>query len=125
MTPRSLNTLATVCWLTLLLSVAVLFLFLLNTPEVTLYRDTAERDKAIRAIKEEADVSRLQQEATWRVSGGYATGATATLLCRVALVAQVLIISGAVVSLINVRRIRRAFDESEREGASRSTRKDQ
>ena len=102
--------------MTLLLSGAVLFLFLLFTPEVAVYSDTAERDKDIRSVKAETDVSKLQQMAALHVSASYATGTTATLLCRIALVSQVLITGGAVVGLIHMRRVRRDLDKIEKKG---------
>jgi hypothetical protein len=105
---RSLNTLATVCWTVLLLSVVVLFLFALLTPEVALFSSTSQRDQEIRSIKAETDISRLQQMATMYVSAGYGTGATATLLCRVALVTELLVVAGSVASLVQIRRLRQA-----------------
>ncbi len=102
--------------MTLLVSTAVLFLFLLNTPEVALYSNSVERDKDIHSVKEEADVSRLQEQAKMYIEVCYATGATATLLCRVALVSQLIVIGGAVVGLIQIRRVRRYFQANESAG---------
>ena len=108
MTPRSLNTLATVCWTALVLSAVVFFLFALLTPEVALFRNMSQRDQEIRSIKEETDISRLQQRAIMYVAAEYGTGTTATLLCRVALVAELLVGAGAIVSLAQIRKLRQA-----------------
>ena len=83
---------------------------------MALYNSTIRRDEEIRSIKTETDVSRLQQMATMYVSAGYGTGATATVLCRVALGAELLIIAGSIVSLVQVRRIRRQLHETKSAG---------
>jgi hypothetical protein len=89
-------------------SVAVFFLLALYTPEVALFGGTIQRDQAIRSIKAETDISRLQQMATMYVSAGYGTGATATSLCRAALVAELLVAAGSAVSLVQLRRLKQA-----------------
>jgi len=112
MTSCSLNRLATIWWVTLLVCVAVLFIFLLLTPEVALFGSTSERDAEIHSIKSETDASRLQKIAVMYVSVGYGTGTTATLLCRIALGTLLVVIAGSVTGLVQVRRIRRKLDET-------------
>jgi hypothetical protein len=103
----SLKTLKVVCWVTSIISVAAFFLLALYTPEVALFDSTSQRDQEIQRIKAEQDISRLQSIAIMNVSVGYGTGATATLLCRVALVTELVVITASIVNLVQIRKLAR------------------
>ncbi len=107
MTSHTLNRLTAVWWAILLVSVVVLFIFALFTPEVALVGSSTARDAAIQSIKSEADVGRLQQTATMYVSVGYGIGATATVLCRTAVGAFLLVIVGSIAGLVQIHRIKK------------------
>jgi hypothetical protein len=109
---RSLNTVATICWLTLLLSAIVLFLFLLLTPEVAIIGSTSRRDEEIHSINAETNISIVQQMATTTLSASYGTGTTATMLCRVAIVVLLFVVIGSIISLVHVRRVRKQLRET-------------
>jgi uncharacterized membrane protein SpoIIM required for sporulation len=111
MVSPSFNRLAAVWWITLLVSVGVFFIFALLTPEVALFDNASERDAAIQNIKSETNTDQLQQTVKMYISAGYGTGATATGLCRIALVTFLLFIIGSVVGLVQIRRLRRQLND--------------
>jgi hypothetical protein len=92
----------------LAISAAAFLLLALYTPEVALFKGTGQRDQEIQSIKAETDISRLQQRATMYVSAGYGTGSTATFLCRVALVTELVVIAGSILGLVQIQKLRRA-----------------
>jgi hypothetical protein len=109
MAPNHPNKLAVVSWLTLSLAIVARLFFGLLTPEVALITTTSNRDAKIQSIKAETDIIRLQAEAEYLVAASYGTGTTATFLCRVALFTLLVVIVGSVVSLVQIRRLQRAY----------------
>jgi energy-converting hydrogenase Eha subunit C len=112
MAAHSLNKVAMVAWLTVVLC-SVLFLFIaICAPETTLVRDTRERDDSIRSIESSSDLRQLQRTATGLLQAGYATSATAMVFCHVTLATHLLIGVGAVITLMQVRRMRRQAQDT-------------
>src|SRR6185503_18931572 len=99
---KCLTKIAAAIWLMLAFAVVALLLFGLLTPEVALFRTTSDRDMKIQSIKAETDIIRLQAEAEMLV--------TASFLCRVAWFTLLGVVVGSVVTLVQVRRLRRECD---------------
>jgi hypothetical protein len=91
-------------------AVVALLVFGLLTPEVALFTTTADRDRRIQSIKAETDIIRLQSDAEMLATASHGTGETATFLCRVAWFTMLVVIVGSVVTLVQVRRLRREYD---------------
>lgn len=100
---RALNLLSAVWGLLVLVSVAALLVFALLTPKVAFFNSAGARDTEIHSIKSVTDVGLLQRKAVLDVSEGYASGATATFLCHLAIVTLLLIIVGSIGGLLLVR----------------------
>ena len=113
MASRSLNLLALIWWIILLVSAAVFFIFAWSTPQTGFFSSTGARDAEIQSIKSVTDIGLLQQKAMLYVLAGYATGATKTFLCRIALGTSLLIIIGSVAGLAQLRWIKRHLRDSE------------
>lgn len=116
MASRSLNLLAVVWWIILLVSATVFLVFAWYTPQTGFFSSTSARDAEIQSIKSVTDIGLLQQKATLYVLTGYATGATKTFLCRIALGTLLLIIIGSVAGLFQLRWIRSHLSDSEDAG---------
>jgi hypothetical protein len=110
MESKRLTKIAAAIWLMLAFAVVALLLFGLLTPEVALFRTTSDRDMKIQSIKAETDIIRLQAEAEMLVTASHGTGETATFLCRVAWFTLLGVVVGSVVTLVQVRRLRRECD---------------
>ena len=106
MTSRLLNRLAVVLWAILILSAAVFFIFALLSPE-TQFLDAKGRDDWMSLIKTATDIDRLRNIAGNVVSLGWATGSTSILLCRLAMGAFFIIMSGSVIGLFQIRKMKR------------------
>lgn len=100
---RALNRLAAVWCFMLLVSTAVLLIFALLTPRVAFYKSPGARDAEIHSIQSVTDIGLLQHKAALDVSEGYATGATATFLCHVALWTFMLINVASIGGLLLIR----------------------
>ena len=103
----SINLLAAVWGLMLLVSVVALFVFTVLTSDVAFFNSNEARDAEIQSIKSVTDVGLLQQKAVLDVSEGYTTGATATFLCHIALDTLLLVIIGSIGGLLLVRWMKR------------------
>jgi len=103
----SLNLLAAVWGLMWLVSAAALIVFALLTPGVAFFGSTGARDAEIQSINSINDIGVLQHKAAFDVSQGYANGATATLLCHIALGTLLFMIIGSTAGLLLVRWIKR------------------
>lgn len=110
---RALNLLAVIWGLMLLVSAIVLVIFALLTPRVAFFSSPAARDAEIHSINSVTDVGLLQHKAVMDVSKGYATGATATFLCRIALGALLFFIIGSIGGLLLIRRLKKRFSTDE------------
>ena len=102
----SLNLLAAMWGLMILVSVVVLFVFAWHTPGVALFGSPGARDAEIDSINSVTDVGLLQHKAVLDVSEAYSNGATATYLCHLALGTLLFIIIGSIGSLFLVRWIK-------------------
>jgi hypothetical protein len=103
----SLNLLAAVWAVMLVVSAAVLLVFALLTPGVAFFGSAGARDAEIHSIKSVTDIGLLQNKAVLDVSEGYASSARATFLCHVALGALLFIIVNSVAGLLLVRWMKR------------------
>jgi uncharacterized Tic20 family protein len=103
----SLNLLAAVWGLMLLVSAAALIVLALLTPGVAFFRTTDARDAEIQSIKSVNDVGLLQQKAVYDISQGSASSVTATYLCHIALWALLFMMIGSIAGLLLVRWIKR------------------
>jgi len=103
----SLNLLAAVWWLTLLVSAAVLIVFAWHASDVTFFSSPGARDAEIQSIKSVTDVGLLQNKAVLDVSEGSASSATATFLCHIALGTLLFMIIGSIGGLLLTRWMKR------------------
>jgi len=110
---RALNVLAAVWGLMLLVSAAALVVFALLTSGVTFFSSASARDAEIHSIKSVTDVGLLQQKAVLDVSEGYATGATATFLCQIALGTLLFMVIGSIGGLLLIRWMKRHLRPAE------------
>ncbi|HEY1663959.1 MAG TPA: hypothetical protein VGI03_16190 [Verrucomicrobiae bacterium] len=106
MTSRALNKLGIILWIILLLSAAVFLILALLAPE-TQFLDSKGPDDWMYLIKTTTDIERLRNIAMNVVSFDWITGGTAIWLCRIAIGAFFIIMSGAVVGLLQVRKMKR------------------
>jgi hypothetical protein len=106
MTPRSLNKLALILWIILLLSAVVFLILALLAPE-TQFLDSKGRDNWMNLIKTTTDIERLRNIATNVVSLGWVTGGTAIWLCRLGLAAFFVVMVVSIVGLFHVRKMKR------------------
>jgi len=103
----SLNLLAAVWGLMLLVSGAALIVFFLLTSRVAFFSSTDARDAEIQSINSVNDVGVLQHKAAFDVSHGYENGATATFLCHIALGTLLFMMIGSIAGLLLIRWIKR------------------
>jgi len=111
MISRALNTVSAVAWATVLLSIVVFLFVAVCAPETTLVRNVGERDERIQSIQTSGDLRQVQGAATSLLEAGYATSHTAMILCRLFLGTLLLAVGGAVVTLRQVRGIRKQSQE--------------
>lgn len=110
---RALNLLAVVWGLMLLVSVAAFLVFALRTPGVAFFSSPGARDAEIQSINSVTDIGLLQRKAVLDVSEGYATGATATALCHIALGTLLFMIMGSIAGLLLIRWMKRHLSPAE------------
>lgn len=110
---RALNLLAAVWGVMLVVSAAVLIVFVLLAPRVAFFSSTSERDAEIHSIKSVSDFGLLQRKAILDVSKSYTAGATATFLCYIALGALLFIIIGSLGGRLLIRWMRRHLSPTE------------
>ena len=103
----SLNLLAAVWGLMLLVSAAALIVFALLTSGVAYFGSPDARDAEIKAINSINDIGVLQHKAAFDVAHGYENGATATFLCHIALGTLLVLVIGSIASLLLIRWIKR------------------
>jgi hypothetical protein len=103
----SLNLLAAVWGLMLLVSATALIVLALLTPGVAFFSTTDARDAEIQSIKSVNDVGLLQQKAVYDISQGSASSVTATYLCHIAFWALLFMMIGSIAGLLLVRWIKR------------------
>ncbi len=103
----SMNLLAAVWGLMLLVSATALIVIACLTPGVAFFSTTDARDAEIQSIKSVNDVGLLQQKAVYDVSQGSASSVTATYLCHIALWALLFMMIGSIAGLLLVRWIKR------------------
>ena len=104
---RALNMLASVWIVMLLVSAAALIVIALFTPGVAYFTSTGARDAEIHSINSVTDIGLLQRKAILDVSESYATGATATFLCHVALGTLLFLMIGSIGGLLLIRWMKR------------------
>ncbi|HUA38371.1 MAG TPA: hypothetical protein VMA35_08215 [Candidatus Sulfopaludibacter sp.] len=109
----SLNLLAAVWGLMLLVSVAALVVFALFAPGVAFFGSAEARDAEIQSINSLNDVGVLQHKAAFDVSQGYINGANATWLCHVAVDTLLFLMIGSIAGLLLVRWIKKHLTTSE------------
>lgn len=95
----------------MLLCIAVFYFIAICAPETTLVSNARERDERIRSVESSSDLGKVQSTATMLLEAGYGTSYTAMILCRIFLGTLLFIIVGAVITLRQVRRIRRQSRE--------------
>ena len=110
---RALNLLAAVWWLMLLVSATVLIVFALLTSGVAYFSSTSARDAEIHSVNSITDIGLLQRKAVLDVSESYATGATATFLCHIALGTLLFMIIGSIGGLLLIRWMKRHLGPAE------------
>ena len=112
MTPRSLNLVVTVWWVILFLSVGMLFVFMLLTPEVAVFDSHSKQNEEIQNIRVETNLVFLQQRAVIDVQLAGATNSTAKGLCYLAQGAFLLIFGGSIAGLLQIRRLKKLLKKS-------------
>jgi hypothetical protein len=110
MITRSLNQLSAVWLLTLLASVAALWILASLSPEVASIHDASWVSAQIARINSETDVDRLREMAIHDYSGFIQTSAVATFLCRIALGTLTIVIIAAVGGLFQIWRIKKQLN---------------
>jgi len=103
----SLNLLAAVWGLMLLVSAVALIMFAVLTPGVAFFSSPDARDAEIQSIKSVTDAGLLQRKAVFDVSQGSASSATATYLCHIAVDTLLLMMIGSFAGLLLIRWIKR------------------
>jgi hypothetical protein len=103
----SLNLLAAVWGLMLLVSAAALLIFAVLTPGVAFFNSASARDAEIESIKSVTDAGLLQRKAVYDVSQGSASSATATYLCHVAVDTLLFMMFASIAGLLLIRWIKR------------------
>lgn len=114
MPPRSLNLVVTVWWVILFLSVGMLFIFMLLTPEVAVFDSHSKQNEEIQNIRVETNLVFLQQRAVIDVQLAGATNSTAKGLCYLAQGAFLLIFGGSIAGLLQIRRLKKLLNKSDR-----------
>jgi hypothetical protein len=118
MTPRVLNTISAVAWLTLLLCAGMFLFTAICAPETALVSSASDRDERIRKIESSSDLRLVRGTATGLVQAGYATSSTAMVLCAAFLGTLVLVTVGAIITLVQIRWMRRQSHEQKSNVAS-------
>ena len=95
----------------MLLGIVVLLFVAICTPEAVLIQNTGERNARIQKIQSLSDLRQVQGAATGLVEAAYATSSTAFVLCYMFLGTLLLTITGSIITLRQVRRIRRESHE--------------
>ena len=112
MTPRSSRKLAAILWVILLLSAAVFLIFALLSAEIKSMDARQQADWAD-LVKSATDIERLRNIAENLLSFCSITGGTTIDLCRLAVGASFLIMSGSVIGLLQVRKMKRHLKEDD------------
>jgi len=103
----SINLLAVVWGLMLLVSVVALLAFAVLTSDVAFFNSNDARDAEIQSIKSVTDSGLLQQKAIYDVSQGSASSMTATYLCHFAIDTLLLMMIASIVGLLLILWIKR------------------
>lgn len=103
----SLNLLAAVWGLMLLVSAVALLIFAVLTPGVSFFNTADARDSEIESIKTVTDAGLLQRKAVYDVAQGSASSATATYLCHVAVDTLLFMMIGSIAGLVLIRWIKK------------------
>ncbi|HKW29004.1 MAG TPA: hypothetical protein VJT54_06695 [Verrucomicrobiae bacterium] len=103
----SINLLAVVWGLMLLVSVVALLAFAVLTSDVAFFNSNDARDAEIQSIKSVTDAGLLQQKAIYDVSQGSASSMTATYLCHFAIDTLLLMMIASIVGLLLILWIKR------------------
>ncbi|HEV2436689.1 MAG TPA: hypothetical protein VG077_11885 [Verrucomicrobiae bacterium] len=113
----SLNLLAAVWGLMLLVSAVALLIFAVLTPGVAFFSSPDARDAEIQSIKSVTDAGLLQRKAVYDVAQGSASSVTATYLCHVAVDTLLFMMIGSIAGLVLIRWIKRHLHAGGDDGA--------
>jgi hypothetical protein len=107
-----LKVLMTISWLTLFLCAAVFLFIAACAPNTVLVTNASARDESVRSIETSTDLRFVQQQATGLVHNGLFTSELSRMLCLLAISTLLLVMVGASISLVLIRRLRRQLSES-------------
>ena len=106
--------LATTSWLTLFLCGAVFLYLAVSAPTTVLVSTEQGRDESVRKTEASTDLRYVKQRAAELVQLGWVTSRQSLLLCRLAMGTLLLVMAGASISLVQIRRLRRRLSEKVR-----------
>jgi hypothetical protein len=109
-----IKVLATTSWLSLFLCAAVLLYLAISAPNTVLESTVEGRDESVRKTESSTDLRYVQQRAIELVQLGWVTSQQSLLLCRLVIGTLFLVMVGASISLVQIRRLKRQLSETTR-----------
>jgi hypothetical protein len=109
-----LKTLQIVSWLTFLLCTPVVLFIAISAANTVMMAGPEARDESVRTIESSTDLRYVQQRAVALIKGAAFTSRLSMFLCRLAVVTMLLVMVGAGISLIQIRRLRKQLNEPTR-----------
>jgi hypothetical protein len=116
MTPRSLKILIAGSWVVLLVCVIAFFYFAIAIPNVVSQGVITDCDKNVQAIRASTDLHEVQQIATWRTQEEAFVMASSRILLIMSVAIFLLCGSYSVISLWQLRRLKRHLYEAKKTG---------
>src|SRR5262249_23257443 len=111
-----IKVLATTSWLSLFLCAPVLLYLAISAPTTVLVSTAEGRDESVRKTESSTDLRYVRQRAKELVQLGWVTSQQSLWLCRLAIGTLFLLMVGASISLVQIRRLRRQLRETTRAG---------
>ena len=102
-----LKVLTTISWITLFLCAAVFLYVAICASNKLLVSNAHDRDEGVRGIESSADLRYVQQRAIGLVQSEWFTSRLSMLLSRLAIGTLLIVMVGASISLVQIRRLRR------------------
>ena len=107
-----IKVLATTSWLSLFLCAAVLLYLAISAPKTALVGTAAGRDESVRKTESSTDLRYVRQRAIELVQLGWVTSQQSLFLCRLAIGTLFLVMVGASISLVQIRRLKRQLSQT-------------
>jgi hypothetical protein len=116
MTTRHLSITLAASWASLVVCCLVFIYIALTAANTVLVSDKQERDHHVQEVRASTDTHYLQERAVSFIELGWFTSTLSMLLCRLALGALLVSMICSGITLVQVRRLRRQFNESKHLG---------